>query len=170
MSLRRLGLEQIPLFQLHRVDPQVPLEEQVGVLRALQDEGKIRLIGLSNVSVDQIKAARVAAPIATVQNRYNLVDRSSEEVLDHCERERIGFLPWYPLATGDLARPDGLLTALGERLGTSPAQLALAWLLHRSPVMLPIPGTSTVAHLEENVEAALIGLTDDQMEQLGKLS
>jgi aryl-alcohol dehydrogenase-like predicted oxidoreductase len=170
MSLRRLGLEQIPLFQLHRVDPEVPLEDQVGELRALQDEGKIRLIGLSNVSVDQIRAARVAAPIATVQNRYNLVDRSSEEVLEHCEREHIGFIPWFPLGSGDLIRRDGPLAAFGGRLGTTPVQLALAWLLHRSAVMLPIPGTATVAHLEENVEAALIGLTDEQVVQLGKLS
>ena len=169
MSLRRLGLEQIPLFQLHRVDPQVPLEDQVGELRALQEEGKIRLIGLSNVSVDQIRAARAVAPIATVQNRYNLVDRSADDVVDLCERERLGFLPWFPLASGDLARRDGPLTAFAEKLGITPVQLALAWLLHRSPVMLPIPGTSTVGHLEENVEAALIGLTDDQVAQLGKL-
>jgi aryl-alcohol dehydrogenase-like predicted oxidoreductase len=169
MSLRRLGLEQIPLFQLHRVDPALPLEEQVGELGALQGEGKIRLIGLSNVTVDQIRAARALVPIATVQNWYNLVDRGSEDVVDLCERERMGFIPWFPLATGDLTVRDGPLTGFSEKLGASPVQLALAWLLHRSAVMLPIPGTSTVSHLEENVEAALIGLTDDQVAQLGRL-
>jgi pyridoxine 4-dehydrogenase len=169
MSLRRLGLEQIPLFQLHRVDPQVPLEEQVGELAALQSEGKIRFIGLSNVSVDQIKAARAVVPIATVQNRYNLVDRGSEDVVGLCEREHIGFIPWFPLATGALSRRDGPLTAFSERLGATPSQVAVAWLLHRSEVILPIPGTASVAHLEENVEAALIGLTDDQVAELGKL-
>jgi pyridoxine 4-dehydrogenase len=169
MSLRRLGLEQIPLFQLHRIDPQVPLEEQVGELAALQSEGKIRFIGLSNVSVDQIKAARAVVPIATVQNRYNLVDRGSEDVVELCEREHIGFIPWFPLATGALSRRDGPLTAFSERLGATPSQVAVAWLLHRSEVVLPIPGTASVAHLEENVEAALIGLTDDQVAELGKL-
>jgi pyridoxine 4-dehydrogenase len=169
MSLRRLGLEQIALFQLHRVDPQVPLEEQVGELAALQSEGKIRFIGLSNVSVDQVKAARAIVSIATVQNRYNLVDRGSEDVLDLCERERIGFIPWFPLATGDLSRRDGPLMGFSERLGATPSQIAVAWLLHRSPVILPIPGTASVAHLEENLEAALIGLTDDQVTELGKL-
>ena len=170
MSLRRLGLEQIPLLQLHRVDPEVPLEDQVGELVSLQAEGKIRLIGLSNASVDQVKAARAIAAVATVQNRYNLVDRGSEDVLTYCERERIGFIPWFPLATGDLVRRDGPLAVMSQRLGATPAQLAVAWLLHRSPVMLPIPGTSTVDHLEENIEAALVGLTDDQVAQLGKLS
>jgi aryl-alcohol dehydrogenase-like predicted oxidoreductase len=169
MSLRRLRLEQIPLFQLHRIDPQVPLEEQVGELAALQGEGKIRFIGLSNVSVDQIRAARAVVAIATVQNRYNLVDRGSEDVVEHCEREHIGFIPWFPLATGDLSRHGGLLTAFSERLGTTPSQVAVAWLLHRSQVILPIPGTASVAHLEENVEAALLGLTDDQVAELGKL-
>ena len=169
MSLRRLRLEQIPLFQLHRIDPQVPLEEQVGELAALQSEGKIRFIGLSNVSVDQIRAARAVVAIATVQNRYNLVDRGSEDVVEQCERERIGFIPWFPLATGDLSRNGGLLTAFSERLGTTPSQVAVAWLLHRSQVILPIPGTASVAHLEENVEAALLGLTDDQVAELGKL-
>jgi len=169
MSLRRLGLGQIPLFQLHRIDPQVPLAEQVGELAALQAEGKIRLIGLSNVTVDEIKAARAIVPIASVQNRYNLAERGGEDVVDYCERERLGFIPWFPLADGDLTRRDGPLSALSERLGATATQLALAWLLHRSPVMLPIPGTSTVAHLEENVEAALIGLTDEQVAELGKL-
>jgi aryl-alcohol dehydrogenase-like predicted oxidoreductase len=169
MSLRRLRLEQIPLFQLHRIDPQVPLEEQVGELATLQSEGKIRFIGLSNVSVDQIRAARAVVAIATVQNRYNLVDRGSEAVVEHCERERIGFIPWFPLATGALSRHDGLLTAFSERLSATPSQVAVAWLLRRSQVILPIPGTASVAHLEENLEAALIGLTDDQVAELGKL-
>ena len=169
MSLRRLGLEQIPLLQLHRVDPQVPLEDQVGELRALQQEGKVRFIGLSNVTVDEIKQARAVAQIVTVQNRYNLLDREADGVLDHCERERIGFIPWFPVAAGDLARHERPLAILAERLGATPFQLALAWLLHRSRVMLPIPGTSSVAHLEENVEAALIGLTDEQFAQLSKL-
>ena len=170
MSLRRLGLAQIPLFQLHRVDPQVPLEEQVGVLRALQEEGKIHLIGLSNVSPDQVRAARAIVPIVSVQNRYNLVDREADDVLDLCERERIGFIPWFPVATGNLARKDGPLASFSEKLGVTPAQVALAWLLHRSPVMLPIPGTSSVEHLEENAEAALIGLTGEQVAQLSGLS
>ena len=169
MSLRRLGLEQIPLYQLHRIDPAVPLEEQVGELADLQAEGKIRLIGLSEVTVEQIRAARAVAGIVSVQNRYNLVDRGSEDVLTYCERERIGFIPWFPLATGDLAKREGPLTAMSERLGVTPAQLALAWLLHRSPVMLPIPGTASVDHLEEDIEAALVGLTDDQVAQLGRL-
>jgi len=170
MSLRRLGLEQIPLYQLHRIDPEVPLEDQVGELASLQAEGKIRLIGLSEVSVDQIRAARGVAGIVSVQNRYNLVDRGAEDVLAYCERERIGFIPWFPLATGDLARREGPLAAMSERLGATPAQLALAWLLHRSPVMLPIPGTASVGHLEEDIEAALVGLTDDQVAQLSKLA
>jgi pyridoxine 4-dehydrogenase len=169
MSLRRLDLEQIPLFQLHRIDPQVPLEDQLGELRALQEEGKIRFIGLSEVSVEQLRAARSQVQVATVQNRYNLLDRGWDDVVDHCEHEGIGFLPWFPLGTGTLARRDGAVGAMAERLGVSPVQLALAWLLQRSAVMLPIPGTSTLAHLEENVEAALIGLTDDQYAQLSKL-
>jgi aryl-alcohol dehydrogenase-like predicted oxidoreductase len=166
MSLRRLGLQQIPLFQLHRIDGQVPLEDQVGELRLLQSEGKVRHIGVCNATVDEVKAARAVAPIVSVQNRYNVVDRGSEPVLDYCEREGIGFIPWFPIANGELARPGGPLAALAGALGATTAQLALAWLLHRSPVVLPIPGTSSVAHLEENVEAALIGLTDEQFEQV----
>ncbi len=169
MSLRRLGLGQIPLFQLHRIDPRVPMEEQLGELRALQSEGKIRFIGLSEVTVEQIKAARGMAQIVSVQNRYNLVDRGWDAVVEYCDRERLAFLPWYPVATGNLARRDGPLVTLADRLGATPVQLALAWLLHRSPVVLPIPGTSSLPHLEENVEAALIGLTDEQYAQLSKL-
>jgi pyridoxine 4-dehydrogenase len=162
MSLRRLGLERIDLFQLHRIDSQVPLDEQLGVFAELQHEGKVRHIGLSEVSVEQVRTARAIAPVATVQNRYNLVDRASEDVLDYCEAEGLGFIPWFPIATGALARPDGPLEAIAEETMATAAQLALAWLLRRSPVMLPIPGTSSVAHLEENVGAAGVQLTDEQ--------
>jgi aryl-alcohol dehydrogenase-like predicted oxidoreductase len=165
-SLQLLGLERIELYQLHRIDPQVPLDDQLGALVELQAEGKIGRIGLSEVSVPEIEAARAITPIVTVQNRYNLSDRSAEPVLDYCEREGIGFIPWFPMATGRLARRGGPLRRIAEELGATPAQLALAWLLQRSPVLLPIPGTSTVAHLEENVGAALIGLTPDQARQL----
>ena len=166
MSLRHLGLEQIPLFQLHRVDPEVPLEDQVGELAALRDEGKIGLIGLSEVTVGQVEAARAVTPIATVQNLYNLGNRSSEELLDYSAANGIGFIPWFPLATGELAKPGGPLAALADEHGASPSQLALAWLLHRSPVMLPIPGTSSVAHLEDNVAAAGISLSDAEFAAL----
>jgi aryl-alcohol dehydrogenase-like predicted oxidoreductase len=166
MSLRLLGLERIELFQLHRIDPEVPLADQLGALVGLQDEGKIGRIGLSEVSVPEIQAARAITPIATVQNLYNLSDRSAEPVLDYCEREGIGFIPWFPMATGRLARPGGPLQRIADEHAVTPAQLALAWLLQRSPVLLPIPGTSTVAHLQENVAAALIELTPDQVEEL----
>jgi aryl-alcohol dehydrogenase-like predicted oxidoreductase len=162
LSLRNLGVEQIGLFQLHRVDPEVPLEDQVGELKELQDEGKIRHIGLSEVSVEQIEAASKVTTIATVQNLYNLANRAAEDVLDHCERHGIGFIPWFPLATGELSRPGGPLAAVAQAKGATPAQLALAWLLRRSPVMLPIPGTSQVAHLEENMAGAEITLTDEE--------
>jgi len=165
-SLRLLGLERIELFQLHRIDPEVPLADQLGALVELQAEGKIGRIGLSEVSVPEVQAARAITPIATVQNLYNLSDRSAEPVLDYCEREDIGFIPWFPMATGHLARPDGPLQRIADEQAVTPAQLALAWLLQRSPVLLPIPGTSTVAHLEENVGAALIKLTPDQIQQL----
>jgi pyridoxine 4-dehydrogenase len=165
-SLRLLGLERIELFHLHRIDPNVQLADQLGVLVELQAEGKIGRIGLSEVSVPEIEAARAITPIATVQNRYNLSDRGAEPVLEYCERESIGFIPWFPMATGDLARSGGPLQRIADELAVTPAQLALAWLLQRSPVLLPIPGTSTVAHLEENLAAALIELTPDQVEQL----
>ncbi len=168
MSLRRLGLERIDLFQLHRPDPQVPWEDQIGTLVELQREGKIRHIGLSNVSVAEIEAARASATIVTVQNRYNLVDRAAEDVLEFCEREGLGFIPWFPVATGDLARPGGSLDPIARQLGATPAQLALAWLLRRAPVMLPIPGTASVAHLEENVAAAGLQLADEQFEALAR--
>jgi aryl-alcohol dehydrogenase-like predicted oxidoreductase len=166
MSLRRLGLERIDLFQLHRIDPKVPAEEQFGLLRDLQNEGKVRHVGLSEVNVEQIEAARRVVPIVTVQNRYNLIDRQSEGVLDHCEDNGIGFIPWFPIASGELAKPGGVVDRIAKAVGATPAQVALAWLLRRSPVMLPIPGTSTVKHLEENCRAATITLTDAQVEEL----
>jgi pyridoxine 4-dehydrogenase len=165
-SLRLLGLERIELFQLHRIDPDVPLADQLGALVELQAEGKIGRIGLSEVSVSEIEAARAITPIATVQNRYNLADRSAEPVLNYCEAEGIGFIPWFPMATGRLAAAGGPLQRIADEHGSKPAQLALAWLLARSAVLLPIPGTSTVAHLEENVAAAPIELTSDQIQQL----
>jgi pyridoxine 4-dehydrogenase len=168
MSLRRLGLERIDLFQLHRPDPQVPWEDQIGALVALQREGKIRHIGLSNVSVPQLQAAREMATIATVQNRYNLADREAEPVLEFCESQGLGFIPWFPIGAGRLARPGGPRDRIARRLGATSAQLALAWLLRRAPVMLPIPGTASVAHLEENVAAAGLQLTDEQFEALAR--
>ena len=165
-SLRRLGLERIELFQLHRIDPKVPLADQLGALVELQAEGKIGRIGLSEVSVLEIEAARAITPIATVQNLYNLSDRGAEPVLEYCAREHIGFIPWFPMATGRLARPRGPLQRIADELAVTPAQLALAWLLQRSPVLLPIPGTSKVAHLEQNVGAAQIELSPDQVQQL----
>ena len=166
MSLRRLGLERIDLFQLHRIDPQVPAEEQFGLLRDLQREGKIRHVGLSEVSVAEIEAARKAVPIVSVQNLYNLVERKSEDVLDHCEREGIGFIPWFPIASGKLAEPGGPVDDVARATGATPSQVALAWLLHRSPAMLPIPGTGSVAHLEENCGAAGVPLSAAQVAEL----
>ncbi len=166
MSLRRLGVERIDLFQLHRIDPDVPADDQFGLLRDLQQEGKVRHVGLSEVNVAEIEAARRIVSIATVQNQYNLVYRNSEKVLDYCTRENIGFIPWFPLSTGDLAKPGGALARVARRLGAQPAQVALAWLLKKSPVMLPIPGTSKVKHIEENTAAALLDLDDSIMEEL----
>jgi aryl-alcohol dehydrogenase-like predicted oxidoreductase len=162
-SLRRLKLERIDLFQLHRIDPKVALENQIGALLDLQGEGKIRHIGLSEVTVGQIEAVRRIASVASVQNRYNLADRNSEDVLDYCTRENIGFIPWFPLATGDLAKWGSPLARVAAKLDARPAQVALAWLLRKSPVMLPIPGTSKVKHLEENTAAALLDLDDSIM-------
>jgi pyridoxine 4-dehydrogenase len=170
MSLRRLDVETIDLYQLHRVDPQVPLEDQLGALADMRAAGKIRHIGLSEVTVEQIRAAREIAPIVSVQNLYNLADRHAEPVLDYCEQEELGFIPWFPLANRELARPDGPLGPLAAETGATPTQLALAWLLRRSPVMLPIPGTSSLAHLEENVAAAAIELSDEQARQLEDLA
>lgn len=165
-SLRRLGLERIDLFQLHRIDATVPLEDQVGELDALRQEGKIRHLGLSEVDVAQLQAAQRVAPIVSVQNLYNLADRSAEALLDHCEAEGIGFIPWFPLATGALSKDDGPLADVAREHGATPSQLALAWLLRRSPVMLPIPGTSRVAHLESNTAAAGLELSDEEFERL----
>jgi pyridoxine 4-dehydrogenase len=169
MSLRRLKLECIELFQLHRVDPSVPADDQFGLLKDLQKEGKVRYVGLSEVDVAQIEAARRIVPIVTVQNLYNLANRKYEDVLDFCTRENIGFIPWFPLATGNLAKPGGHLERGAKRLGAQPAQIALAWLLRKSPVMLPIPGTSKVSHLVENASAALLELDDATMEELDQL-
>lgn len=168
LSLRRLGVERIDLFQLHRIDPAVRLEDQVGELAKLRDEGKVRHIGLSEVSVQQLLDAQAVTPIATVQNLFNLANRDAEELLDHCEKHDIGFIPWFPLATGELSKEDGPLAEAAREHDATPSQLALAWLLKRSPVMLPIPGTSSVDHLESNTAAAAIELTDEEYEALAK--
>lgn len=167
-SLRRLRLEQIPLYQLHAVDPDVPLEDSLGALVELRQEGKIRHIGLSNVSVDQLDAALAITAVASVQNRYNLVDRASESVLERCEADGMAFLPWYPLGAGSLGDPGGRLDVIAGVHGASRNQVALAWLLARSRVMLPIPGTGSVEHLEENLAAAELSLTDDEMAALDR--
>jgi pyridoxine 4-dehydrogenase len=167
-SLRRLRLERIDLYQLARIDPTVPAADQVGMLAELRQQGKIRHVGLSEVQVDQVQAARGIVPVASVQNRYSLADRAWERVLDHCEREGIAFLPWFPLGAGRLVEPGGALAAVARRRRqATPAQVALAWLLRRSPVMLPIPGTSSVAHLEENLAASTLRLADDEFRLLG---
>ncbi|MCX4403490.1 aldo/keto reductase [Streptomyces sp. NBC_01764] len=166
LSLRNLGVERIDLYQLHRIDPTVPVEESLGELTRLQQEGKIRHIGLSQVSVAELEQAREAAEIVSVQNLYNLADRTSEDVLDYCEAENLAFIPWFPIATGTLAEPSGPLATISKSHGATPSQLALAWLLRRSPVILPIPGTSSVAHIEENVAAASVRLLDEEFEAL----
>ena len=166
LSLRRLGLERIDLFQLHRIDPAYPVADQVGELKQLQDEGKIRHIGLSEVTVDQLVEAQNTTEIVSVQNLFNLANRDAEKLLDHCTEHGIGFIPWFPLATGELSAADGPLAAAAEQHDATPAQLALAWLLQRSPVMLPIPGTSSIEHLETNTAAAGIELTDEEFAAL----
>jgi aryl-alcohol dehydrogenase-like predicted oxidoreductase len=168
MSQRFLGVETIGLWQLHRIDPKVPRDEQFSAIKSLIDDGIIAHAGLSEVSVEEIEAARKVFPVATVQNRYNLVDRGSEAVLDYCEKHGIGFIPWFPLAAGDLAKPGSILDKIAEAHKAAPAQIALAWVLHRSKVMLPIPGTSKVGHLEENVAAAAITLTADEYAALDR--
>jgi aryl-alcohol dehydrogenase-like predicted oxidoreductase len=165
-SLRRLRLDAIELYQLHAVDPKVPFEESLGALIQLRDEGKIRRIGLSNVSVDELERGLALTEIVTVQNRYNVTDRSSEDVLEACEARGIGFIPWFPLATGDLAQAGGPLDEIARRHEATPAQVALAWLLARSEVMLPIPGTSSVEHLEENLGAGRLRLEPDEIERI----
>jgi pyridoxine 4-dehydrogenase len=166
MSLRRLGVDCLDLFQLHRIDPDVPAEDQFGELQALQKEGKVRHVGLSEVSVDDIARARGIVEIATVQNLYNLTERRFEAVLDYCAELGIGFIPWFPIANGDLARAGGPVEIVVRETGATPAQVALAWLLARSPVMLPIPGTSKVDHVEENCAAAELTLSEEQVARL----
>ncbi len=166
MSLRRLKLERIDLYQFHRPDPKVPFAESVGALAELQKDGKIRHIGLSNVTADQLAEARQITEIVTVQNRYNLTDRSSEPVLEACEKDGIGFIPWAPVAGGELAREGGPLDQAASRHGVTISQLSIAWTLHRSPVMLPIPGTSKVSHLEENMKAAELELGEEEWASL----
>jgi aryl-alcohol dehydrogenase-like predicted oxidoreductase len=165
-SLRNLGVEQIDLWQLHRIDPKVPAKEQFDTIKSLLDSGLIRHAGLSEVSVADIEAASKVFKVATVQNRYNLVDRTSEDVLDYCAKHNIGFIPWYPLAAGDLAKPGSLLDTIAKKHNAAPSQIALDWVLKRSPVMLPIPGTSKVKHLEENVAAVDITLSDEEFTAL----
>ncbi|CAM3452969.1 MULTISPECIES: aldo/keto reductase [Saccharibacillus] len=170
MSLRLLGLERIDLFQLHRIDPKVPLADQLGELELLRKEGKIRHIGLSEVSVEQLREAREITDIVSVQNLYNLSNRKAEDVLEEAESGGIAFIPWFPLATGELARDGGPLDEMSKRLNAKPAQIALAWLLRRSPAILPIPGTSSVAHLEDNMAAAGLQLSDEDFETLSNLA
>jgi aryl-alcohol dehydrogenase-like predicted oxidoreductase len=165
-SCSRLGVEQIDLWQLHRIDPKVPREEQFGAVKKLLDDGVIRYAGLSEVSVADIEAASRFFEVVTVQNRYNLVDRASEDVLDYCTEHGIGFIPWFPLAAGDLASPGSVLDSIAKKYRAAPSQVALAWILKRSPVMLPIPGTSNVSHLEENVAGVAVELSDEDFRAL----
>ena len=167
-SLRRLRVERIDLYQLHRIDPKVPAADQFGVLAELRDQGKIRHLGLSEVTVAQLEAARSVLPIVSVQNRYNLADREWEDVLDYCQEAELGFIPWFPLAVGKMAEAGGPIAQIAQRHRATPAQVALAWMLRRSPVMLPIPGTSTVVHLEENIAAAAIRLVPEEFDVIGR--
>jgi aryl-alcohol dehydrogenase-like predicted oxidoreductase len=166
MSLRWLKKDTLDLWQLHRIDAKVPVEESLGAIKRLQGQGKIRFVGLSEVSVDEIKQARKTIEIVSVQNEYNLGNRKSEGVLEYCEREGLAFIPWFPVASGKLAQPGGKLDTLAKQHGATVGQLSLAWLLHRSPVMLPIPGTTSVAHLEENLKAAQVKLSDTEWKEL----
>src|ERR1022692_1964549 len=165
-SLRRLRLERIDLYQLHRIDPKVPAEDQLGTLKNLQAQGKIKHIGLSEVNVDQVKHAQTIVDIVSVQNRYSVTDRGSEDVLNYCEQHDIAFIPWFPLAAGRLAGPDSPIGRVAKQLNATPSQVALAWLLKRSPVMLPIPGPSKVQHLEENIAAAGLEIDDSEFNAL----
>jgi pyridoxine 4-dehydrogenase len=167
-SLRRLRLERIDLYQLHRIDSKVPAEDQLGTLKDLQAEGKIKHIGLSEVTVKQIRHAQTIVPIVSVQNRYSVADRGAEDVLEYCEKENMGFIPWFPLAAGQLSSGDSPIRRVAERLKATTSQVALAWLLSRSPVMLPIPGTSSVKHLEENVAAAGLKIDESKMQELAR--
>ncbi len=170
MSLRRLRLDRIDLFQLHRIDPQVPLEDQLGALRELQQEGKVRHIGLSEVSVKQLSDARNITEIVSVQNLFNLTNKQSEDVLEYCEVENLAFVPWFPMASGQHAGPDSPVADVAREVGATPSQVSLAWLLRRSPVILPIPGTSSVTHLEENAAASQVSLSDEQFQRLSQLA
>ncbi|BDI23433.1 aldo/keto reductase [Herbiconiux sp. L3-i23] len=170
LNLRNLGVDRIDLLQLHRIDPEVPVEDTVGEMKKLQDEGKVRHIGLSEVTIEEIERARTVAEIVSVQNLFNLTYRKSEDVLDYAEANGIAFIPWFPLATGKLTGEGSVLSSIAEEHGSTPSQLALAWLLRRSPVVLPIPGTKSVAHLEENVAGAAIELTDAEFERMNALS
>ncbi|MBO0798976.1 MAG: aldo/keto reductase, partial [Blastocatellia bacterium] len=167
-SLRRLRVECIDLYQLHRIDPKVPAEDQLGVFKDLQDQGKIRHVGLSEVTVKQIELAQTIVPIVTVQNRYSMADRTYEKVLDYCERSDIGFIPWAPIEAGNLRSLGSAINRIAGRHGITAAQVAIAWLLWRSPIMLPIPGTSQVKHLEENVAAAALKLDESEMQELSR--
>src|SRR5271155_4346041 len=169
-SLRRLRLDQIDLYQLHRIDPKVPAEEQLGTLKDLQAQGKIKHIGLSEVSVRQVQHARTIVPIVSVQNRYSINDRGSEDVLEYCEKEKMGFIPWFPLAAGRVSGADSPISRVAAKVKATPSQLALAWLLARSPVILPIPGTSRVEHLEENVTAAGLKIDASEMQELDSVA
>jgi aryl-alcohol dehydrogenase-like predicted oxidoreductase len=167
-SLQRLRLDRIDLYQLHRIDPKVPAEDQFGALKELQDQGKIKHIGLSEVTTKQIQHAQTIVPIVSVQNRYSVTDRGSEDVLQYCEQQKLGFIPWFPLAAGKLSGPDSPINRLATQWKATPSQIALAWLLSRSPVMLPIPGTSRVEHLEENVAAAALKIDATQLKEIGR--
>src|ERR1700735_5303761 len=169
-SLRRLRLERIDLYQLHRIDPKVPAEDQLGTLKELQAQGKIKHIGLSEVSVRQIQHAQTIVPIVSIQNRYSVADRGSEDVLEYCEKEKMAFIPWFPLAAGQVSGPDSPVSRVAAQLHASPSQLSLAWLLARSPAMLPIPGTSRVEHLEENVAAAELKIDRNQWQELERMA
>jgi pyridoxine 4-dehydrogenase len=166
MSLRRLKVDRIDLYQLHRIDPRVPVEESLGELRKMQEEGKIHHIGVSETSVAEIEQARKIVPIVSVQNKYNITDRAHEDVVDYCEKNNLVFIPWFPLAAGSLTRPGGVLDNLAKAHNVTTSQIAIAWLLRRSPVMLPIPGTSKVKHLEENVASAELKLSDSEWKSL----
>jgi aryl-alcohol dehydrogenase-like predicted oxidoreductase len=166
MSLRWLRLERLDLWQLHRIDAKVPVEESLGAIKELQEAGKIRFVGLSEVTVEQIEQARKVVDIVSVQNEYNIGNRKSEKVLEYCEREGIAFIPWFPVAAGKLAAPGGKLDEMAQKHGATVSQLSLAWLLHRSPMMLPIPGTSSIAHLEENLKASDVVLSEAEMVEL----
>ena len=170
LSLRNLRVDRIDLIQLHRIDPQVPLADQLGAFAELKEEGKVRHIGLSEVSVDELRAARAITEIASVQNLYNLTNRQSQDVLEYAEAQGIAFIPWFPIATGDLAAPDSPVADIAGELGATPAQVALAWLLQKSPVVLPIPGTKSVEHLTENMGAAGLRLSDEDMARLDALA